>query len=87
MNTNYPIYNDEEGSIEPALRNRLSTLPFPRPMKNSDPDVSCFEDVHFENEKLGIIIWALDAFSHVLNNNNRFYKEFEPNIYVDAENE
>ena len=53
---------------------------------NSDPDVSCFEDVHFENEKLGIIIWALGAFSQVLNDNNRFYKEFEPNTCVDPEN-
>ena len=74
MSTNYPIYTDENGSIEPALRNRLSI------------DVSCFEDVHFENEKLGIIIWALEAFSQVLNNNNRFYKEFEPNSCVNAEN-
>lgn len=87
MSTNYPIYTNEGGTIEPALRNRLSTLPFPRPMMNSDPDVSCFEDVHFENEKLGIIIWALGAFSQVLNDNNRFYKEFEPNIYVDAEHD
>ena len=87
MSTNYPIYTDEGGTIEPALRNRLSTLPFPRPMRNSDPDVSCFEDVHFENEKLGIIIWALGTFSQVLNDNNKFYKEFEPNIYVDAEHD
>ena len=86
MSTNYPIYTDENGTIEPALRNRLSTLPFPKPMMNSDPDVSCFEDVHFENEKLGIIIWALKAFSYVLNNNNRFYKEFEPNTCVAPEN-
>ena len=85
MSTNYPIYTDEDGTIEPALKNRLSTLPFPRPMMNSDPDVSCFEDVHFENEKLGIIIRALEAFTYVLNN-NRFYKEFEPNTCVDAEN-
>lgn len=54
---------------------------------NSNPDVSCFEDVHFENEKLGIIIRALEAFSQVLSNNNRFYKEFEPNSCVNAENE
>ena len=87
MSTNYPIYTDEGGTIEPALRNRLSILPFPKPMKNSDPDVSCFEDVHFENEKLGIIIWALREFSYVLNDNNRFCKEFEPNIYVDAESD
>ena len=87
MSTNYPIYTDEGGTIEPALRNRLSTLPFPRPMMNSDPDVSCFEDVHFENEKLGIIIWALKAFSYVLNDNNRFCKDFEPNICVYAEHD
>lgn len=87
MSTNYPIYTDEGGSIELALRNRLSTLPFPKPMMNSDLDVSCFEDVHFENEKQGIIIWALQAFSEVLNNNNKFYKDFEPNICVNAENE
>lgn len=86
MSTNYPIYTDEEGTIEPALRNRLSTLPFPKPMMNSDPDVSCFEDVHFENEKLGIVIWALKKFSYVLNNNNRFHKEFEPNTCVAPEN-
>ena len=87
MSTNYPIYTDEGGSIELALRNRLSTLPFPKPMMNSDLDVSCFEDVHFENEKQGIIIWALQPFSEVLNNNNKFYKDFEPNICVNAENE
>ena len=87
MSTNYPIYTDEDGTIEPAFRNRLSTLPFPRPMMNSDPDVSCFEDVHFENEKLGIIIWALRAFSYVLNDNNRFCKDFEPNICVYAESD
>ena len=87
MSTNYPIYTDEDGSIEPALRNRLSILPFPQPMKNSDPDVSCFEDVHFEHEKLGIIITALHFFSEVLKNNNKFHKDFEPNICVDAENE
>ena len=86
MSTNYPIYTDEGGTIEPALKNRLSTLPFPRPMKNCDPDVSCFEDVHFKNEKLGIIITALDFFSFVLKY-NRFYKEFEPNISVNTENE
>ena len=87
MSTNYPIYTDEGGTIEPALRNRLSTLPFPKPMKNSDPDVSCFEDVHFENEKLGIIIFALGYFSKVLNDNNKFYKEFKPNSWFDPENE
>lgn len=87
MSTNYPIYTDEDRMIEPALKNRLSTLPFPRPMRNSDPDVSSFEDVHFENEKLGIIITALDFFSFVLKDNNRFYKEFEPNSCVNAENE
>ena len=87
MSTNYPIYTDDGGSIEPALRNRLSNLPFPKPMTNSDPDISCFEDVHFEKEKQGIIIWALQAFSEVLNNNNKFYKDFEPNICVNAENE
>ena len=86
MSTNYPIYTDEDGMIEPALKNRLSTLPFPRPMRNSNPDVSCFEEVHFENEKLGIIIWALGAFSYVLNDKNKFYKEFEPNSCVNAEN-
>ena len=86
MSTNYPIYTDDGGSIEPALRNRLSTLPFPKPMTNSDPDISCFEDVHFEKEKQGIIIWALQAFSEVLNNNNQFCKDFDPNICVDAEN-
>ena len=87
MSTNYPIYTDEGGTIEPALKNRLSTLPFPESMKNNDPDVSCFEEVHFENEKLGIIITALDFFSFVLKDKNRFYKEFEPNSYVKAENE
>lgn len=87
MSTNYPIYTDEGSTIEPALRNRLSTLPFPKPMKNSDPDVSCFEDVHFENEKLGIIIFALGYFSKVLNDNNKFYKEFKPNSWFDPENE
>ena len=82
LNTNYAITTDEDGIIEPALRNRLSILPFPKPMDNTDPRVSSFEDVFFEKERPFIILKALRAFSNVLRNNNRFSYEFPPNVYV-----
>ena len=84
LNTNYAIITDENDTIEPALKNRLSILPFPKPMSNSDPRVACFEDVYFEDEKLGIITKALQAFSNVLKN-KKFSHEFEPNVYVHNE--
>lgn len=84
LNTNYAIITDENGTIELALKNRLSILPFPKSMSNTDPRVACFEDVYFEDEKLGIIIKALHAFSNVLKN-KKFSHEFEPNVYVHNE--
>ena len=82
LNTNYPITTDEDGNIEPALRNRLSILPFPKPMDNIDPSVSSFEELYFEKERPLIIFKALRAFANVLRNNNRFSYEFPPNVYV-----
>lgn len=82
LNTNYPITTDDDGIIEPALRNRLSILPFPKSMDNTDPRVSSFEDLYFEKERPFIILKALRAFSDVLRNNNRFSYEFPPNVYV-----
>ena len=82
LNTNYAITTDEDGIIEPALRNRLSILPFPKPMDNTDPRVFSFEDVFFEKERPFIILKAFRAFSDVLRNNNRFSYEFPPNVYV-----
>ena len=82
LNTNYAITTDEDGYIEPALKNRLSILPFPKPMDNTDPRVFSFEDTFFEQERPLIILKALRAFSNVLRNNNRFSYEFQPNVYV-----
>lgn len=87
MTTNYAIFTDDNGGIEPALRNRLSVVPFPKPMDNSDPDVSCFEDVHLEKEKNDIILKALYFFHQVLSNSNKFSDVCEPNACTEAMND
>lgn len=84
MTTNYAISTDDNGIIEPALKNRLSVIPFSKAMDNSDPDVSCFEDIYFEREKPHIILKALYYFSKVLKNNNKFSVIFEPNTYIEG---
>ena len=86
MSTNYSIRTGENDVIEPALKNRLSVLPFPKAMTNSDPEVACFEDVFFETEKQAIILKALNAFFVVLHNNNQFKIIFEPNQWIYTEN-
>ncbi len=86
INTNYAITTDENGNIEPALKNRLYIIPFPKPMNNTDPKVTLFEDESFEKEKPLIIYKGLRAFSKVLKNNNKFSHEFEPNEFVYKEN-
>lgn len=83
LNTNYPIITGDNFSLEPALVNRLSVLPFPKAMDNVNPAVASFEDVYFENEKPAIILKALLAFSKVLNNKNQFSSQFEPNVCVE----
>ena len=83
LNTNYPIITGDNLSLEPALVNRLSVLPFPKAMDNVNPAVASFEDVHFEQEKTAIILKALRAFSKVLNNQNQFSSQFEPNICIE----
>ena len=83
LNTNYPIITGDNFSLEPALVNRLSVLPFPKAMDNVNPAVASFEDVYFENEKPAIIIKALLAFSKVLINKNQFSSQFEPNGCVE----
>ncbi len=83
LNTNYPIVTGNNLSLEPALVNRLSILPFPKTMDNVDPAVASFEDVHFEQEKTAIILKALLAFSKVLKNKNQFSSQFEPNICIE----
>ncbi len=87
LNTNYPIVTGDNLSLEPALANRLSVLPFPKAMDNTNPAVASFEDVYFEKEKPDIIIKALLAFSKVLRNKNTFSYQFEPNICIDIEDD
>lgn len=83
LNTNYPIVTGDNLSLEPALANRLSVLPFPKSMDNVDPAVASFEDVYFEKEKPDIILKALLAFSNVLKNKNNFSFNFEPNVCIE----
>lgn len=83
LNTNYPIITGDNFSLEPALVNRLSVLPFPKAMDNVNPAVASFEDVHFEKEKPAIILKALLAFHSVLINKNQFSSQFEPNGCVE----
>ena len=37
LNPNYAVTTDDDGIIELALKSRLSILPFPKPMDNTDP--------------------------------------------------
>ena len=82
LSTNYAIKTGDNGYVDEGIVNRISVIPFPRAMKNSDPDVSSFEDYYLENEKNGIILMALNAFSRVIKNGNRFSFNFPLNQYV-----
>ena len=83
MSTNYPIVTGENGFLEPALKVRLLTLPFPKAMSNSDPVVASYEDCAFEEEKPYIIIKALLAFREVLENNWTFCHEYPVNGVIE----
>ena len=48
-------------------------------MKNSDPQVSAFEDMYLERESIFIIKKALENFMNVLHNNMNFSIEFPIN--------
>ena len=87
LNTNYPIVTGDNSSLEPALVNRLSVLPFQKVMDNIKPEVTSFEDVHFEQEKPAIVIKALRAFSSVLRNKNQFSAQFEPNSCIEDDDQ
>ncbi len=87
LNTNYPIVTGDNSSLEPALVYRLSVLPFPKKMDNTNPLVASFEDVYFEKEKTAIVLKALLAFSGVLQNKNQFSAQFEPNSCIEDDNQ
>lgn len=83
VGTNYKLTTGEADELEPALRNRFITLPFPNVMKNDDERVASFEDVFFEIEKPYIARKALEAFSEVLRDDGKFCCDPEINRYID----
>lgn len=83
LNTNYAIITGDNSALEPALAHRLSVLPFPKLMYNTNPLVASFEDISFEKEKPYIILKSLKAFSNVLNNKNQFSAYFDPNSCIE----
>ena len=87
LNTNYSIITGDNSALEPALAYRLSVLPFPKKMDNTNPLVASFEDLYFEREKPHIILKSLLAFSGVLNNKNQFSSQFEPNSCIEDDDQ
>ena len=85
--TNYPIVTDDNNFLEPALKNRFITLPFPAAMENSSEEVANFEEFYFEKEKDGIIKKALESFSEVLNSGGKFAVDYPINEIVEATSE
>ena len=85
--TNYPIMTDDNNFLEPALKNRFITLPFPAAMENSSEEVANFEEFYFEKEKDGIIKKALESFSEVLNSGGKFAVDYPINEIVEATSE
>lgn len=84
---NCAIKTEDDGSISNALKNRLLTIPFSKPMDNSDPRVSAFEDVYFEKECSGIVLKSLHCFKEVIEESPpRFICEYEPNECLDKPN-
>ena len=79
ISTNNALYTGNNGFLEPALLNRFAVLPFEDTMKNSDPQVSAFEDMYLERESIFIIKKALENFMNVLHNNMNFSIEFPIN--------
>ena len=87
LNTNYSIITGDNSALEPALAYRLSILPFPKIMKNTNPLVASFEDFYFAKEKPHIILKSLLAFSGVLNKKNQFSSQFEPNSCIEDDDQ
>lgn len=85
LNTNYGIYTGDPKLLEPALRNRLIVLPFPKPMDHREY-IAPFKTDYFENEKPLIARKALEAFADVIANNNEFSYSFEINTCIENEN-
>ena len=82
ISTNHAIVTGADGYIDPALKNRLSVVPFKHAMKNNDEDVKNFETLHLNNERLAIIIKCLKAYSQSLEKGS-FSNDNELNIYID----
>ena len=84
IGTNHALYTGDNGFVEPALLNRFAVLPFEKPMENTDPNVSAFEDVFFEKEKNSIIKKSLLRFRNMLAR-GFFCKEFPLNDVITVE--
>ena len=84
IGTNHALYTGDNGFVEPALLNRFAVLPFEKPMENTDPNVSAFEDVFFEKEKNSIIKKSLLCFRNMLAR-GFFCKEFHVNEVITVE--
>lgn len=81
---NGAITSESDGSISPALRNRLLVVPFAKPMDNSDPQVAAFEDMYLTEELPHIVRKALQAFGEVLRRGGKFIHEYELNAVLDT---
>ncbi len=84
IGTNHALYTGDNGFIEPALLNRFAVLPFEKPMENTNPNVSAFEDVFFEKEKNAIVKKSLLRFQKMLSRGS-FCKEFRVNEIITVE--
>lgn len=84
IGTNHALYTGDNGFVELALLNRFAVLPFEKPMENTDPNVSAFEDVFFEAEKNSIIKKSLLRFRNMLAR-GFFCKEFPLNDVITVE--
>lgn len=84
IGTNHALYTGDNGFIEPALLNRFAVLPFEKPMENTNPNVSAFEDVFFEKEKNAIVKKSLLRFQKMLSR-GFFCKEFRVNEIITVE--
>lgn len=84
IGTNHALYTGDNGFIEPALLNRFAVLPFEKPMENTNPNVSAFEDVFFEKEKNAIVKKSLLRFQKMLSR-GFFCNEFRVNEIITVE--
>ena len=78
--TNHSISTESDGTIDKALLNRLAVMPFARVMDNSNPSVSSYEDICFEEERDVIVSKALKAFNRLFKDTNSISElEFSDN--------